>query len=982
MKLKLMNMAAMALSALLCLTTTCAWAGEGYPFTWSASNLYDGSGSYVSSGTAAYLVVSSLGQGTLLGVVNEAGYDAVKSAFESKEVEYLLDIAQVGASGAVNGEEIFFASVDGDEAYLLVFTGENLYVSETVTAASSAFAFGDQITASSASPKLASGGFQGAGWYTTSSSVPEPEPAGYSVSLKEGTEDDSNWQGKAGEGEYQALPLEGVAAGMAVTVKYIGTKKVKSVKAVKKAAADPLAVPLTMEALTAGNIKVNIVEDPWDEVPRTLSTGMKYSVNGGEKTTIYETTTIDVNAGDKVQFYGNGTSTQVYGDDHMVMLQGTAQTKVYGNIMSLINENDFATATTLTAESAFRRLFLGNTTLTDASGLLLPATALTAHCYQGMFEECTSLTTAPALPATTLAGYCYAGMFYWCTSLTAAPTLPATTLAAGCYADMFQGCSLTTAPELPATTLASECYSGMFYGCESLTAAPTLPATTLAYRCYFSMFEDCTSLTAAPELPATTLANYCYTWMFSGCTSLTTAPTLPATTLAEGCYNSMFYGCTSLSSITCLATTGINENESTFDWLDGVPATGTFNRASGANWPTGNNGIPSGWTLVPPAPAATVTTAPTAKTGVKAGQNEAIVNAGTPEGGTMMYAVTTDNTQPASTDGFSATVPTAEGLTAGTYYVWYYVEGDASHTDSEISATGIEVTIAAPAATVTTAPTAKTGVKAGQNEAIVNAGTVEGGTMMYMVNATQPASTDGFSDTVPTAETLAAGTYYVWYYVKADASHTDSEISASGIEVTIAAAGPKAAAEATAEDIGKIVGADGKIYATKDAAEAVATGNAIAMIAYVGTASDCAHGLAIALEDVSSSNYAWGDAADAVTTWASGKTPPTGCSWRLPSIKDWQYMFIGCGASGSYSDNPSSMSYSGLASKLTTAQGDAFQAFPYWSSTVYNSWGGSVNVWVLMFDEYAPEYGDCNANFNTTNTGFDDSPRVRACLAF
>ena len=95
---------------------------------------------------------------------------------------------------------------------------------------------------------------------------------------------------------------------------------------------------------------------------------------------------------------------------------------------------------------------------------------------------------------------------------------------------------------------------------------------------------------------------------------------------------------------------------------------------------------------------------------------------------------------------------------------------------------------AKPAATVTTAPTAKTGVKAGQNEAIVNAGTAEGGTMMYMVNATQPASTDGFSATVPTAEGLTAGTYYVWYYVKADDSHTDSEISATGIEVTIAAA--------------------------------------------------------------------------------------------------------------------------------------------------------------------------------------------------
>jgi hypothetical protein len=46
-------------------------------------------------------------------------------------------------------------------------------------------------------------------------------------------------------------------------------------------------------------------------------------------------------------------------------------------------------------------------------------------------------------------------------------------------------------------------------------------------------------------------------------------------------------------------------------------------------------------------------------------------------------------------------VPTAEGLTAGTYYVWYYVKADDSHTDSEISATGIEVTIAAAETIVT-----------------------------------------------------------------------------------------------------------------------------------------------------------------------------------------------------------------------------------------------------------------------------------------
>ena len=58
--------------------------------------------------------------------------------------------------------------------------------------------------------------------------------AGYSVALKEGTDDATNWQGKAGEGDYQELPLTGLEAGTAVSVKYNGTKKVKSVKAKKK----------------------------------------------------------------------------------------------------------------------------------------------------------------------------------------------------------------------------------------------------------------------------------------------------------------------------------------------------------------------------------------------------------------------------------------------------------------------------------------------------------------------------------------------------------------------------------------------------------------------------------------------------------------------------------------------------------------------------------------------------------------------------
>ena len=70
----------------------------------------------------------------------------------------------------------------------------------------------------------------------------------HKVSMKEGTEDATSWQGKAGEGTYQQLPLEGVAAGKAVTVKYNGTKKVKSVKAVKKSGP---TYPIALSEVTA-----------------------------------------------------------------------------------------------------------------------------------------------------------------------------------------------------------------------------------------------------------------------------------------------------------------------------------------------------------------------------------------------------------------------------------------------------------------------------------------------------------------------------------------------------------------------------------------------------------------------------------------------------------------------------------------------------------------------------------------------------------
>ena len=100
-------------------------------------------------------------------------------------------------------------------------------------------------------------------------------------------------------------------------------------------------------------------------------------------------------------------------------------------------------------------------------------------------------------------------------------------------------------------------------------------------------------------------------------------------------------------------------------------------------------------------PAAAVTTAPTATAAIiEAGTTTALVEAGVADGGTLMYAVTTTNTKPTSTDGFSATRPTAEGRAAGTYYVWFYVKADADHSDSEIAGP-VSVTVTSAPTTVT-----------------------------------------------------------------------------------------------------------------------------------------------------------------------------------------------------------------------------------------------------------------------------------------
>lgn len=103
----------------------------------------------------------------------------------------------------------------------------------------------------------------------------------YTVDLKANTDDASNWTGKAGSATtFSALPLENVAVGDAVTLKYSGNRKVKTVTATVESAA-PAGLTLDLATVTADTT----VEDGYT-VTGTLGANVKISIADGATVTL------------------------------------------------------------------------------------------------------------------------------------------------------------------------------------------------------------------------------------------------------------------------------------------------------------------------------------------------------------------------------------------------------------------------------------------------------------------------------------------------------------------------------------------------------------------------------------------------------------------------------------------------------------------------------------------------------------------------
>ena len=177
--------------------------------------------------------------------------------------------------------------------------------------------------------------------------------------------------------------------------------------------------------------------------------------------------------------------------------------------------------------------------------------------------------------------------------------------------------------------------------------------------------------------------------------------------------------------------------------------------------------------------------------------------------------------------------------------------------------------------------------------------------------------------------------------------------------------GVKMTRQAKSEDIGKVIAQNGCIY---DNIAAVHTSTSAAgMIAYVGDASDCSHGLAIAFSD-ESGDKSFGNAGEAASQ-KNTALPVVGGTWRIPSKSDWQNMFIACRKEDDASEPAPDMKIAGFQEKINSVGTGFAKGTTYWTST------DSPSAFCVYFSDTT------QASFQGNHEKMSDY-KARAVLAF
>ena len=159
--------------------------------------------------------------------------------------------------------------------------------------------------------------------------------------------------------------------------------------------------------------------------------------------------------------------------------------------------------------------------------------------------------------------------------------------------------------------------------------------------------------------------------------------------------------------------------------------------------------------------AAQVTVPPAARDLTYTGEEQALVTAGESSFGALAYSL-------AEEGPFTGEIPTA--TEAGTYTVYYMVEGSDNWNASPVGSVRVEIKKAASSATVT----GSTGlVYSGDPQPLVASGASDTGTVVYALGDSATAAPgDGYTETIPAGTN--AGTYYVWWKVLGDVDHGDT----------------------------------------------------------------------------------------------------------------------------------------------------------------------------------------------------------------
>lgn len=222
----------------------------------------------------------------------------------------------------------------------------------------------------------------------------------------------------------------------------------------------------------------------WKMLGSDASYTIEYSKNDGSWTSITsDTTGVSLTGviGDKFRFRGNNprytiNDSSTYNKNYSYF-DFTVKCNIYGNIMSLINGDNFI-GTSLTSSNtyAFCSLFKPTSTITgsylnDASNLILPIGSTTG-CFRAMFAYSKKMINGPKEVRLTEGG----------------------SQSHVCYF-MFQGCNaMKVGPDLPTENNTGQyIYQQMFNGCNSIKSVkcmlnnPTFTTTGTCYRMFYAV---------------------------------------------------------------------------------------------------------------------------------------------------------------------------------------------------------------------------------------------------------------------------------------------------------------------------------------------------------------------------------------------------------------------------------------------------------------------------------------------------------------